>query len=273
WLQAKYRDQEHLQDFFQAFVYFGYSAIGVGILTGSFMADIFKYLPGFGWLDWVRTSLTCIDPITDSQRALYIAVGIGVITQFYGLGLVTYRNWRRGDKMGAFSDGILWICFLVFIMLAAATGHGFFWNLFYLSVIGLVLTQGRDQKNIVARLLVGVISLYGVVGSYGVSAILGDFISYARLMALGLTGSVLGSTFNMLASLSLDIPGIGLILAVGLIVCGHLMNFALALLGAFVHSVRLVMLEFFGRFYEAGGYAYQPYGFRSSNVNVRREEK
>ena len=273
WLQAKYREQEHLQDFFQAFVYFGYCAIGVGVLTGSFMADIFKYLPGFGWLDRIRVALTCIDPITDSQNALYIAVGIGVLTQFYGLGLVVYRNWRRGDRMGAFSDGILWICFLVFVMLAAATGSGFFWFLFCLSTLGLVVTQGRDQKNPVARLLVGVISLYGVVGSYGVSAILGDFISYARLMALGLTGSVLGSTFNMLAGLSVDIPGIGLILATGLIVGGHLMNFALALLGAFVHSVRLVMLEFFSRFYEAGGYAYQPYGFRSLNVNVRREAR
>jgi V/A-type H+-transporting ATPase subunit I len=92
-------------------------------------------------------------------------------------------------------------------------------------------------------------------------------------MALGLTGAVLGSTFNLLANLSAaNIPYVGLIIAILLIIGGHIMNFFLALLGGFVHSVRLVMLEFFGRFYESGGSAYQPYGFRSSTVDVKKEE-
>ncbi|MDR1518827.1 MAG: hypothetical protein LBU23_01615 [Planctomycetota bacterium] len=273
-LKRKYREQAHLQDFFQAFVYCGYVAVAVGVLTGSFMSDISRYLPGFGWFDHIRTEyLTQIDPVKQSELALYIAVGIGVFTQFYGLALLVRRNWRRGDKMGAFSDGILWICFLAFILLYAATGSAFFLYLFILSIIGLILTQGRKQKNPIARILVGLISLYGVVGSYGVSAILSDLISYARLMALGLTGAVLGSTFNLLADLSANgIPYVGFIIAVLLIVGGHIMNFFLALLGGFVHSVRLVMLEFFGRFYESGGSAYQPYGFRSATVDVKKEE-
>ncbi len=115
-------------------------------------------------------------------------------------------------------------------------------------------------------MLVGVVSLYGIVGGYGASAILGDLISYARLMAFCLTGAALGSTFNMLGSLCAEIPAVGLIIAVLMVVGGHLMSFFLNLLGGFVHSARLVLLEFFGRFYEAGGYAYKPYGFDSSLV-------
>ncbi|MDR2391426.1 MAG: hypothetical protein LBE84_07090 [Planctomycetota bacterium] len=271
WLKRKYAEQAHLQDFFQAFVYCGYVAVATGLLTGSFFGNILVYLPYCEWLNNILVSITLIDTIKDSQTALYIAVGIGVFTQFYGMALLVHRNWRRGDRMGAFSDGILWMAFLAFILLYGLTGAAFFWYLFLLSVIGLVLTQGRAQKSVFAKFFVGLISLYGVVGGYGISAILGDIISYARLMALGLTGSVLGSTFNLLANLSKDIPYVGLILAILLVVGGHIMNFFLALLGGFVHSVRLVMLEFFGRFYESGGTAYQPYGFRSSTVDIKKD--
>lgn len=273
WLKNKYREQRHLQDFFQCFVYCGFTAAIFGVLTGSWMGDLTgllaKAFPAVKPLDDIRVSLTLLDPIKDSQTALYIAIGIGVLTQFYGMILRVHRDWRRGDKMGAFSDGILWICFLLFIILAAVTGSAFFWGLFLLSVIGLVLTQARDQSGWIGRILIGIISLYGIVGAYGASAILGDLISYARLMALGLTSAALGSTFNMLADLSSSIPAVGVIVAVLVVVFGHLMNFALGLLGGFVHSARLIMLEFFGRFYESGGSPYRPYGFHSTLVDEK----
>ncbi len=272
WLKKKYRDQAHLQDFFQCFLYCGAVAMVVGILCGSFAGDLSKMVPGFGWFDNIRTSLAVIDPIKDSQLALYIAIGIGVFTQFYGMALRVLRDWRRGDKMGAFSDGILWMCFLGFVIIAAVTGYTFFWLLFVATCVALILTQGRDQKGWIARILVGIIALYGIVGAYGASAILGDLISYARLMALSLTSAALGSTFNMLAELSVNIPGIGIIIAVLVVVGGHMMNFFLGLLGGFVHSARLIMLEFFGRFYEAGGQAYKPYGFSSGAVGVKKEQ-
>jgi V/A-type H+-transporting ATPase subunit I len=145
-----------------------------------------------------------------------------------------------------------------------------FWYLFIASCVLLILTQGRDQKGWISRILVGVIALYGIVGAYGASAILGDLISYARLMALCLTGAALGSTFNMLGRLSADIPAVGVIVGILVVVGGHLMSFFLNLLGGFVHSARLIMLEFFGRFYEAGGTAYRPYGFTSDSVDVKK---
>jgi V/A-type H+-transporting ATPase subunit I len=271
WLKRRYRDQSGLQDFFQVFVYCGIVTMIMGVLTGSFFGDVSSIIPGMEGFDKVRTSLAVIDPIKDSQLALYIAVGIGVATQFYGMGVRTYLNWRRGDRMGAFSDGILWMCFFGFIIAAGATGLIHFWVLAILSGFGLILTQGRDQPNWLLRIVVGVISLYGIVGAYGASAFLGDVISYARLMALALTGAALGSTFNMLAQLGGQIAFVGGIIAVVILVLGHLMNFFLSALGAFVHSARLVMLEFFGRFYESGGYAYKPYGFDSETVDIKFE--
>ena len=271
WLKKKYADQEGLRDFFQCFTYCGITSMIVGTLTGSWMGDISSILPGMGWFDRIRTSLQVIDSIKDSQTALYIAVGIGVAVQFYGMGLKVWQELRRGDKMAAFSDGFLWICFLLFTLLGAFTGVTFFWWLVVLTAIGLILTQGRESTGWFGKIFVGFISLYGILGSYGVSAILGDLISYARLMALNLTGAALGSTFNMLAQLSADIPYLGLILAAVVIVCGHTLSFFLNLLGGFVHSARLILLEFFGRFYDSGGYAYKPYGFESSTVDIKKD--
>ncbi len=271
WLKRRYKDQSGLQDFFNVFVYCGFATIIMGILTGSFFSNITGIIPGLESVNALRTRVALIDPIKDSQTALYIAIGIGVFTQFYGLAILFYRNWRRGDKVGAVADGLLWICFFGFLILAAVSGWTFFWILFFLSGIGLVLTQGRGQSNWLLRIVVGVISLYGIVGAYGASAFLGDVISYARLMALALTGAALGSTFNMLAQLGGQIATIGGIVAIVILLLGHLMNFFLSLLSAFVHSARLVMLEFFGRFYESGGYAYKPYGFESQTVEVKKD--
>ncbi len=117
----------------------------VGFFTGSWLGDLTAKIPGLEGLDALRTKFALIDPIKDSQLALYIAIGIGVVTQFYGMILRVWRDWRRGDKMGAFSDGMLWIGFLLFVILGAVTGNAFFWALFLLCVVGLILTHGRDQ--------------------------------------------------------------------------------------------------------------------------------
>lgn len=270
-LKRRYREQSGLRDFFQCFVYCGVATVVVGILTGSFMGDLSSMIPGMGWFDRIRTGMAVIDPIKDSQLALYIAVGIGAFTLMYGMALRIKRDLDRGDRMGAFSDGLLWLCFFAFSLLGGLTGHSIFWYLLGFVAVGLVFTQGRDQRSVLGKLGVGVVSLYGIVGAYGVSALLGDLISFARLMALCLTGAALGSTFNMLARLSTEIPYVGVILACFIIIGGHLMNFFLNLLGGFVHSARLIMLEFFGRFYDAGGYAYRPYGFTSSTVDIKRD--
>jgi V/A-type H+-transporting ATPase subunit I len=45
----------------------------------------------------------------------------------------------------------------------------------------------------------------------------------------------------------------------------------MSIIGSFVHPTRLILLEFFGRFYEAGGIRYQPFGFRTERVEVIRD--
>jgi V/A-type H+-transporting ATPase subunit I len=94
-----------------------------------------------------------------------------------------------------------------------------------------------------------------------VTGLLGDLLSYIRLFALGLAGAVLGMVFNSLAfDMSPDIPFIGGLVTVIILLFGHSLNFALMMLGAFVHPLRLTFVEFYKNAgFEGGGREYAPF--------------
>jgi V/A-type H+-transporting ATPase subunit I len=145
--------------------------------------------------------------------------------------------------------------------------------MFAVGAIGLVLTQGRHAEGIVAKVGTGVVSLYGIVGSYGCTAFIGDTLSYCRLLALALTTSIVGLTVNMIAGLLAEsVPYVGTVLFIVVFVVGHTFNFAISMLGAFVHAMRLVFVEFFGRFYEGGAKPFEPLGFDSPAYILKRSQ-
>lgn len=93
-----------------------------------------------------------------------------------------------------------------------------------------------------------------------VTGLLGDVLSYLRLYALGLAGGMLGNAFNSLSGSVFDVGGAGGIIGGALIlILGHVLNLAMAALGAFVHPLRLNFLEFFKNSgYEGTGRTYSP---------------
>ena len=85
---------------------------------------------------------------------------------------------------------------------------------------------------------------------------IGDVLSYSRLMAFGLSTAGIGMVVNMLSKMLGGIPVIGIPLMVILLVFGHLFNLAINAFGGWIHTARLQFIEFFGRFYEGGGRAF-----------------
>jgi V/A-type H+-transporting ATPase subunit I len=79
------------------------------------------------------------------------------------------------------------------------------------------------------------------------------------LLALGLTSTVIGMIINIIALLSKDIPFVGWIVMIFILIIGHLFNVIISTLGAFIHSARLQLVEFFGKFFEGGGKAFKPF--------------
>jgi V/A-type H+-transporting ATPase subunit I len=114
--------------------------------------------------------------------------------------------------------------------------------------------------------------LFGAVFN-GATGYLGDFLSYSRLMALMLAGSVIASVFNQLASLgnANGMTVVGTILFVIVFFIGHALNFALNLIGCFVHTLRLQFLEFFGKWYRDGGKPFRPLNIQTKYVDIKEE--
>ena len=122
-------------------------------------------------------------------------------------------------------------------------------------VLGPVLTNKGFGK------ITGIFgSLYNHITGY-----FGDILSYSRLMALMLAGSVIAQVFNTLGA----IPG-NIIVFLIISLAGNALNFALNLLGCYVHDLRLQCLEYFGKFYEDGGKPFKPLMADTKYVDITK---
>jgi len=280
YLAAKTGPYKGLNNFSRILLYGGISSILFGALTGSWFGDLCKpeYLGEGNFLLRLQEKFVVIDPMAKTILALVFALGIGMLNQFYGICLKMYGAMRNRDWMGAFSDGVCWLITLPgFIIIASRLIVDVPQRLFSIGLvlftagaIGLIATQGRDIKNPFGRIAGGLVSLYGIMGSYGISAFIGDTLSYCRLLALGLTTSIVAMSFNLIGGMVKGFPHVGPLLFILILVIGHLFNFGISALGAFVHSMRLIFVEFFGRFYETGARPLQPLGFDSPGCIMRR---
>jgi len=78
---------------------------------------------------------------------------------------------------------------------------------------------------------------------------------------------------NLLAGMVGGIPVVGILFAAIVYLIGHVFNFAMGLLSAYVHDGRLQYLEFFGKFYEGGGYEFTPFSYKLKYVNAIKENE
>lgn len=85
----------------------------------------------------------------------------------------------------------------------------------------------------------------GLLGLTNISKAFGDILSYLRLFALGFASAQLAVTFNDMASDLQQIPGVGMLLALLVLVLGHGVNIVLGTMGGVVHGLRLNCIEFF----------------------------
>ena len=247
----------------------GVGAILAGIFTGSWLGDLFDYLPpSLSFLTNLKNSLAVVDPLNDPLTMLIFSLGVGIVQILVGIMLAVVKEWKRGNYAVAIMDHLSWFVFLISIVMyivgitASPLLASVALPLIIGSVIFLVATQGRHQKNIVMKFLSGLLSLYDLV-SY-----LGDTLSYSRLFALGLSSGIIAMLARTLASLFSGSPYIGWLIALLVALAFHLFNLLMSGLGAFVHSARLQYVEFFTKFYENGGRDFKPFGHRTKYIKI-----
>lgn len=230
----------------------GLSTIFWGVMYGGYFGNLVTQVAK-SWFGVTVTVPVVFDPLNDPMSVMLLSLILGAIHLFAGMGVKIYMLAKRGHLLDGLMDIGLWYVLLIGLpMLALPVTAGIGKVLSIVGAAGLILTQGRHEKNIFMKLIKGVMSLYDIT-SY-----LSDVLSYARILALGLAGGVIANVMNIMGTM----PGlniIGVVVFVAIFAIGHAFNLAISGLGAYVHTSRLQYVEFFGKFYEAGGRPFKPF--------------
>lgn len=248
-------------------VWLGSSTIVMGLVSGTLFG--FSLLE----LDWaILEPLKKVNMfgkefsvILNSDQLFNTALILGGIQILFGMMVKAYGQIRRYGITAAFST-IGWL--VLFLGMGGTYAYSMIYpqvpaetikiaNYVFLAVGGLLVFVLNDVKrNPFINVGSGLWDAYNMA-----TGVLGDLLSYIRLFALGISGSVMGYVFNDLAiSMSGNIPVVSTIIMLVIMLIGHGINIFMSSLGAFVHPMRLTFVEFYKNSgFEGGGKKYKPF--------------
>lgn len=254
-ISKKYRPKGTSGELFSLLGLCGLSTFIVGALTGGFFGDFLTQLVAIVSPGTVFALPKLFDPLDDLTMILIGSMALGMVQIVTGMAISLIEKCKRKKFLDAFFEEITWwIVFIGIALLALGKGAAVLYVGCALVLLGPIV-QGKGWGK-----LTGVFgSLYNHVTGY-----FGDILSYTRLMALMLAGSVIAQVFNMLAAM----PG-NVIAFIIISMLGNAMNFGLNLLGCYVHDLRLQCLEFFNKFYVDGGKPFHPMTLDTEYVDLQ----
>ena len=251
----RYRPKGTSGELFSLLGLCGLSTFIVGAMTGGFFGDFLTQLVAIVSPGTVFTLPKLFDPLDDLTMILIGSMALGVVQIITGMAISLIEKCKRKKFLDAFFEEITWwIVFLGIALAVLKKGTAVLYLGCALVLLGPIV-QGKGWGK-----LTGVFgSIYNHVTGY-----FGDILSYTRLMALMLAGSVIAQVFNMLAAM----PG-NVIAFLIISMLGNAMNFGLNLLGCYVHDLRLQCLEFFNKFYVDGGKPFRPMTLDTEYVDLQ----
>ena len=258
-LWKKRPDEGFMRYFAELMVEGGIATFIMGIFTGGFFGDAPKWIvqllnPASTW----QGLPALIDPLNDTVTVLIGAMILGFIHLNAGMVISFVMKLRKGEVVDALcSEAAMWVLFIGI----GCTLLGFGGKIgLIVGLVAYVLGKMIPAKGVLGRIIAVFSGLYSDATGW-----FGDVLSYARLMALMLAGSVIAQVFNTLGAM----PG-NIVVFFIISILGNALNFGLNLLGCYVHDLRLQCLEFFNKFYVAGGRPFKPLAVRSKFINVTK---
>lgn len=235
---------------------FGIATLVVGTLSGSFFGVNLAEIPALASVKHYFLS---------SENIMNLSILIGFVHVLYGKFVAAMKvKVQRGLKYSL--AGFAW----VFLILALALAVGLpianiqlpqpvVYALYGVAGLGALIAffYNSPGKNVFLNFGSGIWATYNTA-----SGLLGDTLSYIRLYAIGLTGSLLGGVFNtmavdMTAGLPLWVRWLPMLL---ILLFGHALNIGLSMISSLVHPMRLIYVEYYKNSeFEGGGTAYAPF--------------
>lgn len=254
-ISKKYRPKGTSGELFSLLGLCGISTFIMGALTGGFFGDFLTQLVAIVSPGTVFALPKLFDPLDDLTMILIGSMALGMVQIVTGMAISLIEKCKRKKFLDAFFEEITWwIVFIGIALLALGKGAAVLYVGCALVLLGPIV-QGKGWGKLTGEFG----SLYNHVTGY-----FGDILSYTRLMALMLAGSVIAQVFNMLAAM----PG-NVIAFIIISMLGNAMNFGLNLLGCYVHDLRLQCLEFFNKFYVDGGKPFRPMTLDTEYVDLQ----
>ena len=271
----------NLRKSIKLFFWCGISTLFWGVMFGGYFGDVVDVVSETFFGHKVTIPALWFVPLNDPMRLLLYSMLFGVIHLFTGLALKGYMCIRDGRYMDFLCDCVLWFLLLLGLigmllpteLFAGIAGQQIVFPealiaatkwMAIIGAAGIVLMSGRANKNFGIRIALGAYDLYGM------TSWLSDVLSYSRLLALGLATGVIASVVNQMGSMG-GRSIVGVILFIVVFLIGHTFNIGINLLGAYVHTCRLQYVEFFGKFYEGGGRAFEPFMLKTKYVDIKEE--
>ena len=253
-------------------IWLGLTTTVIGFLTNSFFGDL---IPRFFYSspDIPLYSLQLgglhlpIEPLRDPLTILVIALLFGLIHLNIGILLAIYQCLKNKDYNTLIANHFSWVLLQI--------GGGLLIGDMLLHLLSLGTMEFYFSMALVVIGLILRLKHVGPLGFFDITGFVGDWLSYARLLALGLATAGMALAFNIVAKLFADMMPIeilGLIIMVILLVLTHAINLGLQTLGAGVHSLRLQYVEFFNRFYEGGGHEFKPFSIKRKYTKIEEAD-
>ncbi len=238
------------------------SIFGLGTLIFGFISGTFFGIPllDVSW-PWIQKAKAVM---LDSDQLFNLSLIIGCVQILFGMVIkVIGQTMRFGFKNSLSAWG--WLVAIAgsgmvfgaqeLEMVTPDLAQTLYYVVLGVAAIGIFILNDI-KRNPLINIGAGLWDTYNMA-----TGLMGDVLSYVRLFALGISGSVLGLVFNDLArQMSPDIPVVGFLVSALILLFGHSMNIFMSGLGAFVHPLRLTFVEFYKNAgFEGGGKKYSPF--------------